>query len=71
MLNDTAKKLRRTSDSMDGLLLEKPTVTQVVKQFPSFYETQKFITVHTRPVPTLKVKQSHYRPGVAQRVPGS
>jgi hypothetical protein len=32
---------------MDGLLLEQPKVTQAVKQFPSFYETQKFITVFT------------------------
>jgi hypothetical protein len=31
-----------------SVLLEKLIVTQLVKKFPVFYETQKFITVFSR-----------------------
>jgi hypothetical protein len=31
-----------------GVLLEKPPVTQLLKKFPIFYGTQRFITVFTR-----------------------
>jgi len=37
----------RGSNSCSGILLEKITVTQVVKKFPAFYLTRKFITVFT------------------------
>jgi hypothetical protein len=30
------------------VLLEKPTVTQLLKKFPDFYGTQKFIAVFAR-----------------------
>jgi hypothetical protein len=29
-------------------LLEKPPVTQLLKKFPTFYGTRKFITLFTR-----------------------
>jgi hypothetical protein len=32
---------------MEAVLLEKLIVTQLVKKFPAFYGTQKFITVFT------------------------
>jgi hypothetical protein len=39
--------------------------TYLTKKFFAVYGTRRFITVH------LKVKQSRYRPGMAQRVPGN
>jgi hypothetical protein len=38
-----------------GVLLEKLTVTQLVKKFPAVYETLRFITVFTRARPRPRV----------------
>jgi hypothetical protein len=32
---------------MELNLLEKPTVVQLLKNFPTFYETQRFISIFT------------------------
>jgi hypothetical protein len=37
----------RLTDSMDQSLLEKKTVAQLLKKFPTFYTILKFITVST------------------------
>jgi hypothetical protein len=41
-------KIYMSINSMERALLEKLTVTQVAKKFPTFYGTRKIITVFTR-----------------------
>jgi hypothetical protein len=36
------------SSLMEGALLEKPPIVQLLKNFPAFYGTWRFITVFTR-----------------------
>jgi hypothetical protein len=41
-------------DSWSTILFEKLTVAQMVKKFPAFYGTQRFITVFTK-LPTFPI----------------
>jgi hypothetical protein len=47
--NTAAKQNACALTPRSRVLLEKLTVTQLVKKFPSFYGTRRFITVFTGP----------------------
>jgi hypothetical protein len=41
------------TDSWSWALLQKPLIVQLLKHFPAFHATRRFITIFTGPYPQL------------------